>query len=695
MEVGRYLPPFLRVGGVKYRGIIEMKNTKFMQNEKLFQTARILKRALEAWCMVLVLIMNKGIISDRHLSSHAELFPVYRRTIAKLIASIQLDGIIPLVLFVIFFTFYVQIAKIPFKKNVWSHIVAVVFSIFIVIGYSFAEGQNLDIIFADYAQMVKAVISFVGFYGLLHPCIKFCYRALDNRKLFARKETKRRWIHFGLDVHPFACAFVALIIAWLPYLAGYYPGIFMGDTGAQISQFFQQPNGTSDYLHLISQSQLINNHHPVLHTVLMGGAVKIGHFLGSDNLGIFLYTLFQYLCMAAALAYGISYLKKLKLPYWFQGGVLAVAALYPVFPRYAVLLSKDTLFSACVLVFEIFLIDMVRNPGRMGKSRKRQGALILLMLGVMMLRQNGLYIVLFSIPVLCVFWKNKRWLIRISGTFILALALYMTYTNVLFPLLQITPGSKREMLSVPFQQTARYVKEYGDELTKEERKAIDGVLDCNRIGKLYNGNISDPVKATYKEGSNSKELKEYFKVWYQMFWKHPKCYIEATLNNYYGYFYMGHDATDRRVRYYQSFSTRCMIQRVNTKGFEFHHLECFKGVREYQEMVSEIFLHLPISSILQASAFYTWLIILGVGYLLRTRRWKYLLTYLPSVCVLLVSMVSPVNGTIYFRYMLAVMFMAPVLIGASIKSGEYKEDPFLTEDGDGASAGWYEEEKRG
>lgn len=167
----------------------------------------------------------------------------------------------------------------------------------------------------------------------------------------------------------------------------------MGDTGAQISQYFQLPNGTSNYLNLISDTQLINNHHPVLHTVLMGTAVKIGRMLGSDNLGIFLYTLFQYLCMAAALAYGISYLKNLKMPRWFQGGILGLTALYPVFPRYAVLLSKDTLFSSCVLVFEIFLIRLVREEI---KISKKEGILFLLtMLGVMMLRQNGLYVVVF------------------------------------------------------------------------------------------------------------------------------------------------------------------------------------------------------------------------------------------------------------------------------------------------------------
>ena len=114
------------------------------------------------------------------------------------------------------------------------------------------------------------------------------------------------------------------------------------------------------------------------------------------------------------------------------------------------------------------------------------------------------------------------------------------------------------MLSVPFQQTARYVRDYADEVTEEERDAIDRVLDSDTIGEVDDPNISDPVKKTFNEDADSEDLKAYFKVWFQMFLKHPVCYIEATLNNYYGYFYMGNDDTDRRTRYYESFSTKCM-----------------------------------------------------------------------------------------------------------------------------------------
>lgn len=642
-----------------------MYNIKNYKGEQYF---RILKRAIEAWCMMMVIIMDKGIISTEQLSTRKNAYLIYRTTLSKLSASITLDGIIPIVLFIIFFVFYWKVAEIPFRKTVWVHILAAVFAVFVVVGYSFAMTQSLDLIFADYAQITKAAVCLIGYYGLFLPCIKLCYLVMSRKKIFVRAETApSRWTALLMDEHPFLGAFAVLALAWLPYLIAYYPGIFMGDTGAQISQYFQLPNGTSNYLNLISDTQLINNHHPVLHTVLMGTAVKIGRMLGSDNLGIFLYTLFQYLCMAAALAYGISYLKNLKMPRWFQGGILGLTALYPVFPRYAVLLSKDTLFSSCVLVFEIFLIRLVREEI---KISKKEGILFLLtMLGVMMLRQNGLYVVVFSLPVLLL-EKDRRKRRKTALLFCGAIVLYLSYTHILFPALDITPGSRREMLSVPFQQTARYVRDYADEVTEEERDAIDRVLDYDTIGEVYDPNISDPVKKTFHEDADSEDLKAYFKVWFQMFLKHPVCYIKATLNNYYGYFYMGNDDTDRRTRYYESFSTKCMEERIDNKGFDFHHVDAFKGARKFLEMVSELVLHSPMLTIIQASAFYTWLILLGTGYLLMLKRYRYIVILLPAFSILLVSFVSPVNGTIYFRYMLALMFVTPVLAGAVIKGAD-------------------------
>ena len=93
------------------------------------------------------------------------------------------------------------------------------------------------------------------------------------------------------------------------------------------------------------------------------------------------------------------------------------------------------------------------------------------------------------------------------------------------------PGSIKEALSVPFQQTARYVKYYGNEVTEVEKEAINDVLEYDFLKEHYNPRISDPVKDTYKK--DVTKLGAYFQVWLQQFFKHPACYIQATWEQIY------------------------------------------------------------------------------------------------------------------------------------------------------------------
>lgn len=74
------------------------------------------------------------------------------------------------------------------------------------------------------------------------------------------------------------------------------------------------------------------------------------------------------------------------------------------------------------------------------------------------------------------------------------LILAFSINHIIFPYLKITPGSTKEMLSVPFQQTARYIKEYSDEVTEKEKEVIDRVLNYDTLSERYDTDRSDKVK---------------------------------------------------------------------------------------------------------------------------------------------------------------------------------------------------------
>lgn len=120
----------------------------------------------------------------------------------------------------------------------------------------------------------------------------------------------------------------------------------MGDTGAQIRQWFNYPNGTSDYLRLLNPNVLLNGHHPVVHTAIIGSCVQLGLSLfNSANASLIIYTCAQFVITAACMAYSISSLRKLGVSLPVRGVILLFFAFMPMFSNYAALLTKDVLFA--------------------------------------------------------------------------------------------------------------------------------------------------------------------------------------------------------------------------------------------------------------------------------------------------------------------------------------------------------------
>ena len=179
---------------------------------------------------------------------------------------------------------------------------------------------------------------------------------------------------------------------------------------------------------------------------------------------------------------------------------------------------------------------------------------------MILFRNNGIHVFLLSFPfiflVLRRLWKKNLIVL------IITLLFSYSYSNIVLPAFKITDGSIREMLSIPFQQTARYVSKYEDSIPKNERDAIDTILIYDTLKERYKPNISDPVKEKFNKYATSEELKEYFIVWFKQFFKDPVVYAEATIENTYGYFYPN---TSNWYIYYKYDS------RLKDSGFEYSY----------------------------------------------------------------------------------------------------------------------------
>ena len=153
-------------------------------------------------------------------------------------------------------------------------------------------------------------------------------------------------------------------------------------------------------------------------------------------------------------------------------------------------------------------------------------------------RHNGVYLLLPTAVVLAfVLRGNVRWLA--SAALGAALALVLMFNGLLLPALGITDATASGMYSAAFQQSARVLRDH--EVTAEEYAEIDRVLDAENLAELYEPNISDPVKYTFKQyglgrQAETEALARYRETWLTMLAEYPLTYLEAFVAGNTGYY---------------------------------------------------------------------------------------------------------------------------------------------------------------
>ena len=266
---------------------------------------------------------------------------------------------------------------------------------------------------------------------------------------------------------------------------------------------------------------------------------------------------------------------------------------------------KDTLFFAVHALFFCSFIDVWNLCTKDKGDKKIWISFGITSILVCIMRNDGIYRVLPSAFLLLIVAKKYHKVLA-SGICLL-LVFTMGYNVCVFDVLNVTKGSAKEMASIPFQQTARYVRDCGD-ITEEERIIIDNLLVFETLGERYNEELSDPVKnrmrsMTQKEMEEklSHYMKEYMMVWFAMGIRHPGIYIQATINNTYGYFY-----PFRNSRVMGAYQNYIKGEPVN-KGFDINY-ELPDAWREKVSNWSEVWRIFPGVSLLSNPGTYTWIV---------------------------------------------------------------------------------------
>ena len=619
---------------------------------------------------------------------------------------------------------------------------ALAFGACMVFGRSYDLTDSAELVFEGISRIIESVIAASGWTILAYTAFFLAFEAFDwfgaHRLRFTEARFGRLWraADLVLNRHPFAIPLAVLVLTWLPTFIGCLPGLFMGDTGAQIRQWFNYENGTSDYLNLINPHVLLNGHHPVVHTAILGTCVQLGmSVFGSENTGLLIYTTMQFSLTALTTAYLVSSLRRFGVGLIPRAVVLVFFVLMPLFSNYAVLITKDVLFADSVALLVVQMAKLLvpgagvravplgtgEGAGTADLSVSLQPALdiepsptigmritalpvlvpfavrdwflfALASLGCTFLRNGGLVFPLAACVLVIAFHvfdarrarrsgagrPRKLWL-GVLAVALLCMVLYGGFTKMLMPALDITPGSRREALSIPFQQTARFVSKHDGAnagitdgtgiadglVTDEERAAIDAVLDYGTLASRYDPDKSDAVKNEFNEEATSEELAVYFRVWAQQLVKDPESYLSAVANNYYGYFY----PSSKDVFTYSTTTSAEIMDRPANRAYFNFHLEsgpfvsaCDQFVTLYRVAVQRI----PLSSLALSSLTYVWLLITACIYLLRQRQRRGLALFVPLLGVLAVCLIGPCNGSTYMRYLYPMIMALPFAVPVAL-----------------------------
>ena len=562
---------------------------------------------------------------------------------AKLAAELSGEKEQAFVIVILLMILYTKSWSIYISGRQWiTHILAVCFSCCMLIGKSFSQTGNIKFIFGDIKQFCIAVIVFFGFYILFDVAITLLYVYINEKSEEKEKSIKIKWI----EEHYFAFSFLCMLLCWSPYILCYLPGSVPHDGYWQLNMAF----GINP----------LTNHHPWVITFIYGVVMRIGRYI-SDNFGIFMivaiFTVIEILCYASV----CNSLKKWGASKKVYIGTLVFFSVVPAFGGYAQAVIKDNIFTALLALFFIIYIDICIQHGKNIEIKKM---VILFLVGMMVClsRNNGVYIVIPSMVCLTLYVQKER-----SRYVILLICLMVCYQGLegyVAPQLGVEKGSVKEVLSIPFQQTARYIKEYPEEVTLKEKKAINDILSYDGIKENYNPEISDFVKNTFREGSEDK-LDEYFKVWFEMFLKHPMVYIEATLNNTFGYYYPFYN--ENVLGDYQFYIKGAPVA---TGYFDIHYITPVK-IRTVLAGYAQIWKKVPGFSQLVDPGFYTWILLLLAGYLIYRKRTRDILLLIGPAINILICIASPVNGLL--RYALPLMACTPLLIYLTVREEKESE----------------------
>ena len=379
---------------------------------------------------------------------------------------------------------------------------------------SYLENTFTDFKILDIVRVFILFVPLFLFFNYLYNLFKNSkYSIIKKDKELTKKEKFKFWI-------------ISTLVVFIPffiYLVANYPGFFTIDAVRSIYE------GTG--------RMPLSNHHPVMFTQLVAFIMKVGLFFHSYNFGVFLYSLFQSLCLSMLFGYFAFWLKKHNVSFTVIVFVLIFYISNTLFASQAITMWKDPLFSASIFLLTLYLYDIVKSNGELLKKPLGIIKFITIVLLISFLRNNGIYIVMALFLILLFVYRKQ--LLKFHIAYLLTIIAVLLIQGPLYDKLDIY-SPKEETYAIPMQQIARTIAMDGN-INEEQKEFLQQILSIEKWKEKYTPLSVDPVK--WDENFNKEVLKanqsKFLKVWLELLPGNFDNYVKAYLMDTYSFWSIG------------------------------------------------------------------------------------------------------------------------------------------------------------
>lgn len=422
-----------------------------------------------------------------------------------------------------------------------------------------------------------------------------------------------------------------LLLAWLPVLLAYWPGLFAYDSNTQTKEFL-----TGQY----------NTHHPVAHTLLFSMFYRFGQWANNYNLGMVLYTIFQMILFALSIVSVLLFLRRVDTCKAFQLFLLSFFCFMPFISVLSISMTKDVLFAAAFAhLFVLFCYALVQ-PDLLGK-RRFQVHFVLTGIATILMRHNGTYAILASAICIILFLRgmSQKRLFALACT---ALILGVGTQTGLEYIVQAKHFSTNVMFCVPYQQIARIYNDHRDKLTPDEIKNIEWLIPDVEDYLPYK---ADPL---VEKGKIAEDLPKAISLYLQLIKQYPSEGLAAFLHVTRGFWDL-RDVTHAAI-YGSGLEGRQGYLLTDTKwGYNIQPRSLFPALEKlYEHLFSaNEYLDMPLYRYLFTPALYMWLMLLALSFLFAQKQWPILAS---------VGLIVGLLVTLFLGYCALIRYALPYIL---------------------------------